>query len=341
VSGRLQRRRAGWGALGGNAAPPTGLGSTNGTLIFNFDKTLPWTGTNHLTKYDFVPGSQYAFLVPDPKGTLDRDAPTKVRTVIRASVPNSAAAGDTGARWQAEIFPMLNVGDEIWEGWSHLFSDGTNGYPSHPRRNATLAVHGLHGAFGTNAQSNSPLRIDMINDQNNSDGTTGQNIHIGRSGNYNQELIWKLQVNGQNITTWDLRGRWVDFVLHFRIGNWSSGAPTDDTGGWVEVYINLGNGWERQIMQPATTFHGRSADTYRAYYDTADPNTNGLPPYDTRVNNYYLANAYTNSAAFPYPTVDPLTMWINPQRLARASTANASAFGMVNPGSYDNQTGAP
>jgi hypothetical protein len=293
-------------------------------LVFDFDELAPFTGSQsqRAFKYDSAPcgnNAQYASIVNDPAGVIDGKTGT-VRKVIKMTTPNTAGGGtDSGARCQLETGPVLQEGGKYWEALAWYFPSDT------PKQGAPPTWHVLHGAFGTNSVGNSPFRIDMINGATNSDGTLGREIHIGRRDIYNGEELWELKVGGVRKSQWDLRSRWIDVVLHYQIGR--------DTTGWLEIWINVGNGWERQKFSPTTAYHTTTADGYRVYYATADPLTSGEPPYDTRISNYYAYNSYLNYG-FPDPNTGP-TIYHGTHRIGSSFSAVSGSW------SHANQTSAP
>jgi hypothetical protein len=299
--------------------------------IFDFDDVLPFGGSDHYSKYDAVitgstdnPPREFASIVNDPAGVIDPKT-AAVRKVIKMTTPDNARQyTDTGARCQLEIFPMLNTGQEIWEGMALYFPS------DFPKRGAATKAHVIHGAFGTGSTGNSPLRIDLINHGTNSDGSSGHMIQMMRASEYAFEVPWYYRENGAEKTIWDSRGYWIDIILHYRMGAWNTTSP--DSGGWIEIYTNVGDGWERQPFSAASAYHGRSADTFRMYYATVDPGRAGTTPYDVRIANYYIYGAYL-AWGFPDPDTGP-TLYHGVHKLGDAAA-------QVNPRSHADQTGFP
>jgi hypothetical protein len=297
--------------------------------IFDFDDVTPFTGgqSQQAFKYDFTPCSsvqgannaQYASIVNDPAGVIDSKTGT-TRKVIKMTTPNNAGGGtDSGARCQLEMWPMLQEGGEYWEALSWYFP------ADFPQQTTTPNWHALHGSYGTGATGNSPFRIDILNYLQQPDGTLGQRIYIVRKAAYNNEVLWEFKDGGVSRTVPQLRNKWVDVVLHYRVGR--------DKTGWMEIYTNTGSGWERQTFKPTTAHHTTTADGYRAYYATADPLSNGEPPYDTRINNYYMYNSYTG-AGFPDPNTGP-TIYHGVHRIGSTFASVSGSW------SHANQASAP
>jgi Polysaccharide lyase len=294
------RRRIALGAgLVGVAAMIAVASTGGGSLLFNAAFRLPLQGPDAFSDYEYVPGSQYITVVNDPAGVKD-PATGQVRHVLKLSVPNSAGGGqDTGARAQLETKPMLQDNGEYYIGHSIYL-------PSNfPTYGATGYQHVISGAFGSSPTGNSPLRLNFQN------RTTGVGeLRYQRGSAYGYEIAWRYPtaISG-------LRGHWIDIVDHVKFS-------TDPKVGFREIYVNEGKGWVKTHFEPTTQYHTTSADGTRIYLKTSDPATDGVAPFDHRINNYYTYGSYTPQG------IETVTMYQGPHRIA-------TSFDLANPHSYN------
>lgn len=296
--------------------------------LFAFDMKTPFIGpsSQKAFKYEFAPGADpannagaYASIVNDPGGVIDTRTGL-LRRVIQMATLNSArtasGAVDSGARCQLETWAQWTENVERWEGFALRFP---NSFPK--SKTIGSGWHVVHGSYGTNPSGNSPLRFDLMKRGTNADGSSGIQLMMMRSHDYGFEVPWVLRVGGANRTIDSIRNTWIDIVLRHKFGGWSGGL----SGGFLEIYVNAGNGWERQPFTATTTYHATTADGFRMYYKTSDPATNGTPPFDTSIRNYYQYDSYGGVTPVIFHGVHRID----------------TAFSEVNPFSHANQAGAP
>jgi hypothetical protein len=164
------------------------------------------------------------------------------RKVAKFTVHDNDMGPGENPRAQIEGPANLVPGGEYWAGWSTLLPADFPTIPS----GGWLTLQSIYGAPFAGA---GPLGTRL-----------GANeLQFQRNATYNWDLPWRQTIQ---------RGRWTDFVYHVKL------SP-DPTVGFVELYLNTGNGWAQQ------TLGGQN----RLYMKTLD-STNGAGPNSFRVNNY-------------------------------------------------------
>lgn len=216
-------------------------------LLFDAD-----VGRNGLTAYAEVIHGERITVVPDPVLGARRQ-------VMRFTVEDDDIGPTRDPRAQVETPAVLEGGDEVWIGWSTLFPED---WPSRlpPGGSAWLTLSELYGPPFDGA---APVKIGM---RSGAPAVTWQ-----RNGSYDWDVAWE-----QGPV---LRERWYDFVLRVRLSD-------DPAIGFVELYLDTGDGWQQQSLRGRDRLHMRTLD---------DANGGGA--------NYHKLALYRQRGLFPVLTV--------------------------------------
>lgn len=210
------------------------------------------------------------------------------RKVLKFEVFNGDTGPTENPRAQLETAYNFEEGDDRYFGLSFFFP---RDFPTElPDRGWVTLGEQAYGPPFANAAAVS-LRAQ------NAVGSDEAELRWQRNDTYDHDIPWV----GPKIA--DLRGKWVDIVQRIRLDD-------DPDKGFVELWMNTGDGWERQEL------HGKD----RLYMSTYDSAADGGP------NNSRLSLYYTDEIE------GPLTFYHGAHKIA---TAGEGAFEAVDPGSYE------
>ena len=209
------------------------------------------------------------------------------RSVLRFEVHNEDTGPTENPRAQLETPFDFEEGDDRYSGFSYLFPEE---FPTELPSEAWVALGSI--AYGPPFDGAGPLSIRVQNSPNGE----GAELRWQRNDTYDNDIAW----TGPKIA--DIQGRWVDFVFRAKLHR-------DPDEGFVELWMNTGDGWERQEL------NGERHLEMNTYDDSNDGGAN-----NTRIGLYYRQD------------IDgPLTMYQGPLKIA---AAGKGAFDMVAPRSY-------
>ena len=143
------------------------------------------------------------------------------RQVMRFTVQDGDTGPTADPRAQVETPEVFEEGDELWIGWSTLFPSG---WPDRLPAGGTswLTLSELYGPPYAGA---APVKLGM---RSGVDALSWQ-----RNGTYGWDVPWEV---GPLRTD-----HWYDQVLHVRLSS-------DGGSGFVELYLDTGDGWEQQTL---------------------------------------------------------------------------------------------
>jgi hypothetical protein len=131
---------------------------------------------------------------------------------------------------------LFGQGDERWIGWSTLFP--TSGFPA--------SVPGwlvFEAVYGPPHRGPGPQHFMVRGDE----------IVYERNDSYDFDRPWRMPL---------VRGRWIDFVLHQRMSS-------DPEQGFLELWINTGEGWRQQEFYGQKRLQMRTMDRSNAGGDNS------------------------------------------------------------------------
>ncbi len=164
---------------------------------------------------DFAPGlADYGAIVHPERIVVGNDPHGLPRRAARFSVRDSDIGPTSNPRALVSSTTPLRAGQEIWIGWSTLF----------PRRFPSSIPGWLTFAstYGPPYRGTGPITF----------GIEGDRIRWRRNATYDWDVPWSMPL---------VRGRCIDFVVHERLSR-------SRRRGFVELWINRGQGWERQRL---------------------------------------------------------------------------------------------
>ena len=143
------------------------------------------------------------------------------RQVLRFTVQDGDTGPTADPRAQVQTPEVFEEGDELWIGWSTLFPSG---WPTRlPAGGASWLT--LSELYGPPYAGAAPVKLGM---RSGVDALTWQ-----RNGTHGWDIPWESGPLVEN--------RWYDLVLHVRLSR-------DPGSGFVELYLNTGDGWEQQPL---------------------------------------------------------------------------------------------
>lgn len=221
-----------------------------------------------LANYDALVNPERIALVDDPTGIKRKVARFRVRDDDIGPTPNPRA--------QIESPPVLQEGRDYWFGHSTYFPTT---FPKTLPRGGWIAFGGF---YGPPSIGSGPVGLGVEGEAN--------QLRWQRNETYDYDLAWRTPL---------VRRQWYDFVWHVKLSG-------DERVGFVEMWMNTGDGWERQRLR------GRK----RLYMQTLDA-SNGEGPNDHRL------SLYRKRGMFPVLTV------------FHAAHRIGTSFGAVAPRTYD------
>lgn len=234
-----------------------------------------------LTEYPYVINRNRIRVVDDP-------VRANRRKVLRFRVFNTDTGPTENPRAQIETPYNFREGDDRYFGLSFFFPED---FPeSLPDQGWVTLGEQAYGPPFDDAAGVS-LRVQNVV------GEDGLELRWQRNDTYDNDIPW----HGPRIS--EIRGRWVDVVQRIRLSS-------DPEEGFVELWMNTGDGWERQQLS------GRERLKMKTYDSAADDGAN-----NSRLSLYYTRDLR-----------GPITMFHGAHKIA---TAGKGAFEAVDPGSYD------
>lgn len=213
--------------------------ATDGAVLFDAD-----VADNGLSAYANVIHGERISVVDDP--ILGGD-----RKVMQFTVLDDDIGPTAHPRAQVETPKMIRGGDEVWVGWSTLFpSDWPERLP--PGGTSWITLSEFYGPPYAGA---APVKLGT---RSGTDALTWQ-----RNSSYGWDIPWERGPIQKN--------RWYDQVLHVKLSS-------DPEVGFVELYLNTGEGWEQQTVLGSPRLHMRTLDSSNG----GGPNYHKLALYRTR-----------------------------------------------------------
>lgn len=233
---------------GTGCTPPVDAAPVNeGQLRFDAD-----VARSGLSAYANVIHGERIAIVDDP-------VLGNTRKVMRFTVHDDDIGPTANPRAQVETPTLFREGDEAWIGWSTLFpSDWPRRLPSDGKAWITLSE-----VYGPPYAGASPVKLGM---RSGVDALTWQ-----RNGTYAWDVPWERETIVKN--------RWYDQVLHVKFSQ-------DPDVGFVELWVNTGEGWEQQLLRGDP----------RLVMQTLDASNAGGP-------NYHKLSLYRQRGLYPVLTV--------------------------------------
>jgi len=194
---------------------------------------------------DFSPGlADYGPVINRERIMVRPDPHGLPRQTARFSVRDRDTGPTPNPRAMASSTVALRAGQEVWIGWSTLF----------PRRFPSAVPGWLTFAstYGPPYRGTGPVTF----------GVRGNEILWSRNATYDWDVPWRMPL---------LRGRWIDFVVHERLSH----SPRR---GFVELWVNAGQGWRRQLLHGRTRLRMRTLDRSNG----RGPNVHSLSNYRKR-----------------------------------------------------------
>lgn len=142
------------------------------------------------------------------------------RTVIRLSVLDTDTGPTENPRAQLETRYFLGEGDETWHGFALYLP---NDWPTLPADGWVT----FGSIFGPPFTDSGPLRFTL-------DGGDGK-LGWRRDADHGKDTPWSMPL---------LRGQWIDLAMHVKMS-------ADPTVGFVEIWRNVGDGWQQQPLGAA------------------------------------------------------------------------------------------
>lgn len=181
------------------------------------------------------------------------------RKVLQFTVHDDDTGPTANPRAQVETPKMFRNGDDAWIGWSTLFPSD---WPQHLPAGGVAWIT-LSELYGPPYSGAAPVKFGM---RSGVDAVTWQ-----RNGTYGWDTPWE---RGSI-----MKNRWYDHVLHVKFSH-------DPAVGFVELYVNTGDGWVQQDL----------AGTSRLHMATFDGANGGGP-------NYHKLALYRLRGMYPVLTV--------------------------------------
>jgi hypothetical protein len=155
------------------------------------------------------------------------------RQVMRFTVHDDDTGPTENPRAQVETPRMFRDGDEVWVGWSTLFpADWPERLP--PGGDAWLTLSEFHGPPYDGA---APVKLGM---RSGTDAVTWQ-----RTASHGWDIPWESGPIRKE--------HWYDHVLHVKLSG-------DAATGFVELFVDAGEGWQQQALGGAARLHMRTLE---------------------------------------------------------------------------------
>jgi len=148
------------------------------------------------------------------------------RKAARFEVQDSDVGPTDNPRAQIGSTLELAEGRDVWIGWSTMFP---REFPESVPGWLTFA-----STYGPPAEGPGPIAF----------GVRGNEIRWQRNETYDYDVPWRMPL---------VRGRWIDFVVHERLAH--------DSRGSVELWVNAGEGWRRQLLSGRRRLEMRTLDS--------------------------------------------------------------------------------
>jgi Polysaccharide lyase len=164
---------------------------------------------------DFTSGlGRYDVIHPE-RVSIVPDPTGRPRQVAKFTVLDWDIGPTPNPRAQIASDLPLRPGRTVWIGWSSLFP---RSFP--PVIPGWLTFASL---YGPPFENTGPVTFQVV----------GREIRWQRNRTYGWRVAWRMPL---------IRGRWVDFVIHTRLSR-------DPRRGFVELWVNTGDGWRQQLLQ--------------------------------------------------------------------------------------------